>query len=518
MAKNPRIKRSGVELEFTYEEILELKKCAEDPVYFIKKYVKIQHPKLGSIPFELYGYQERLVLSYKDNRFNIVLSARQTGKSATSAAFLLWYSIFNKNKTVLIASNKNANAMEMIHRIRFAYEELPLWLKPGVTEDGWNKHSVAFENGTRIISTATSEDSGRGLAISLLYLDEFAFVKPNIQDEFWTSILPTLSTGGSCIITSTPNGDANRFAMLWRSAEVGVLNDDILFVPTRVRWDEPPGRDDTFKRQMIGAIGELMWRQEYECEFLSSDALLIDTMAVEIITKQAKKHIGVRNEIIFWDNIKEGQTYLVSVDPATGAGKDFGVIEAFHFPSLEQIAEYRSNTMDSNKMYLKLSWLLKAFESKHCTVYFTVENNGVGEGMIALYQNDENVSETAEFVCEEGKSRLGMTTTGPSKLKACLSFKQLVEKSKMTIHSPILIKEIKTYVRRQGSYNAQVGSTDDCIAATLLIVRMINEIASYEQDAFDKLYTIDQSDIHEGFEDFNDTEYDENEEPDPLIM
>lgn len=210
--------------------------------------------------------------------------------SITSAIYLLWYAMFHFEKTILIASNKNAGAMEMIHRIRFAYEELPYWLKAGITEDGWNKHQVGFDNGSRIISTATSEDSGRGLSISKLFLDEFAFVPPAVQSAFFTSIMPTLATGGSCIMTSTPNGDNDMFAQIWRSAiagsTVGMEDEEgkdggksegrefnrIGFAPLEVRWDQPPGRDEKFKQKQIGLIGLLRWQQEYEC--LSKHAII----------------------------------------------------------------------------------------------------------------------------------------------------------------------------------------------------------------------------------------------------
>ena len=168
-SKNPLIKRAHEPTEYSTNQVHELLRCSTDPVYFIKHYVKIQHPMKGTIPFDLYRYQESLVEKFHKNRLNIVLSARQTGKSAVSAAFLLWFAIFHEDKTVLIVSNKNDNAMEMIARIRFAYENLPLWLKPGITDDGWNKHNVGFDNGSRIMSQATSESSGRGFSISLLY-------------------------------------------------------------------------------------------------------------------------------------------------------------------------------------------------------------------------------------------------------------------------------------------------------------------------------------------------------------
>lgn len=519
--KNKNIKSANEVVEYTPEQLLELKKCMNDPIHFAKTYVKIQHPKRGAIPFKLYDYQERLMLAFKNNRYNIVLSARQTGKSITSAIFLLWYACFHDDKNILIASNKEKGAKEMIHRIRYAYENLPFFLKPGVTEDGWNKHSVAFDNGSRINSTATSEDSGRGESISLLFLDEFAFVKPGIQEEFWTSILPTLSTGGNCIMSSTPNGDADKFAQLWRESQVGLKvdmseatdedgepiqkellgNEEVTFIPHHVRWDEPPGRDETFKKQQISLLGELKWRQEYECEFLSSDALLIDSRVSSNLLKLTYPPKYIKNEIVFWDDIKENSTYLVGVDPSTGSGRDFSVIQVFEFPSMTQVAEYRANSMSSPEVYAKLKWLLGLVDNKGSIAYFSIENNGVGEGIIALYLNDENPPD-AEFVSEEGSKRYGMVTTNKTKVKACVNLKQIVESGKIHINSKILITEIKTFVRKRASYEAQYGSTDDCISATLIVLRMLEEIAAYDQDAFNRLYTYDENDYLDGDDDF----------------
>jgi len=494
--KNERIKAANQRTSYTLEQIEELKRCAEDVVYFCKKYIKVRHPVKGSIPFVLYPYQEKMIKLYQENRFSVVLSARQTGKSATSAIYLLWYAMFHDDKTILIASNKNAGAMEMIYRIQYAYEELPSWLKPGVTEDGWNKHAIGFDNGSRIISTATSEDSGRGMAISLLFLDEFAFVPPNVQDAFWTSISPTLSTGGSCIVTSTPNGDSNLFAQIWRSAEagniVGEAEQQIAFASQKVEWNEPPGRDDKFKQQQIAIIGELRWRQEFLCEFLSSDALLIDTTITQAIENKVKGTPSkVINGFTFWRDPKAGETYLVGVDPSTGSGSDYSVIECFHFPSMEQVAEIRTNTMSSSTLYTKLKWLINVFEQRGCTTYFSIENNGVGEGLISLYMNDENPPSYAELVSESNGNKMGMNTNVRTKIRSCINFKEMLERGRITLFSKILFTEVKNFVKKRGSYQAQLGSTDDCISACLIVVRILEEISSYETGAFEKLYTYD---------------------------
>jgi hypothetical protein len=480
MAKNRFIKGAHESTEFTPEQVLEFEKCMGDPLYFIETYVKIVHPTKGAVNFKLYDYQRDLITMYYENRDVIILSARQTGKSTTAAAYLLWYSIFNFDKTALIASNKEKGAKEMIARIRYAYEQLPMWLKPGVLDDGWNKHSVGFDNGSRIESTATSESSGRGMSISLLYLDEFAFVSPNIAEEFWTAIAPTLATGGDCIITSTPNGDMNLFAQLWRGAETGVNG----YVSKWVKWDEPPGRGEEFKEDQIGKIGQRKWNQEYECVFLSSDALLLDSIWIVQETRRFEKAKDFPpmfdlREVHFWKKIEKGKTYLIGVDPSTGSGEDF---------------TFRSNSMSPPHVYNILKNIIKFIERGGGSVYFSVENNGVGEGIISLYEADERPPEFAEFVSEPGATRRGMTTTPKSKMRACVNFKEMVEKGNLHLNSVMTLKELKMYVRKQGSYAAQTGGTDDSISSILIIMRLLEEISSFDQEAYNKLYAFSEDD------------------------
>ncbi len=260
-SKNPRLKKAFEPVEYTPEQILEVQKCANDPIYFIKNYVYIKHPIRGQIKFALYTYQEEMIHNFLRYNFNINLLSRQVGKTESISAYILWFSIFNEDKTIVIAANKSSNAMEIIAKIQNAYEELPNWLKPGIDENSWNKHECKFDNRSRIISEATSKDTGRGKAVSLLYVDEMAFVKDHMQKEMWDSVWPTLSTGGSLIISSTPNGDINLFAELWRGAELGINP----LHPFTVPWNAPPGRDEKFKEEQIGALGLLKWQQEYEC-------------------------------------------------------------------------------------------------------------------------------------------------------------------------------------------------------------------------------------------------------------
>jgi len=202
-ASNPKlIKSPGIKIEYTPEMIQELKICSKDPIYFIERYVRIQHPILGDIPFKMYDFQKRIIRSYLSHRWNVVLTSRQIGKTVTSACYLLWYAIFRFDSNILITSRRNSDAMDIVTKVRYAYEGLPDWLRPGARE--YSKHVIAFDNGSRISAEATTENTGRGQAITILYLDEFAFVPPGIAEQFWTSITPTLSclTGGTMVLTS----------------------------------------------------------------------------------------------------------------------------------------------------------------------------------------------------------------------------------------------------------------------------------------------------------------------------
>jgi hypothetical protein len=292
MAKNSSLKKPGELHEYSNDMVHELLRCSRDPVYFIENYCKIVHPVRGLVNFALYDYQKEMVNLFAQNRFAILCASRQSGKSQTSCAFLLWYALFNELKTILIVSNKASGAKEMIQRITFMYEHLPFWIKPGINPNNWNKMSIEFDNKSKIVSEATTANSGRGLSISLCFCDEFAFVgssntgtsSAEVAEAFWTSLSPTLATGGSCIIASTPNGDDNLYASIWRGAETKSNGFSSLLVP----WNIVPGRDEAFKQQEIGKIGKLKWEQEYECLRGDSmvEVLVNDSEVIKISIKE----------------------------------------------------------------------------------------------------------------------------------------------------------------------------------------------------------------------------------------
>lgn len=244
----------------------------------------------------------------------------------------------------------------------------------------------------------------------------------------------------------------------------------------------------------------------HNCKFLSNDPLLIDTVVMSNLTNVVRgiQPIGRSGEVVWYKRPSAGMTYLIGVDPATGTGSDFTTMVAYEFPSLEQVAEFRSNTMSSPLAYHTLKKMLNVFEKAQATTYFSVENNGVGEGIIALYEADEQPPQTAEFVSEAGAARKGMTTTGKSKMKACLTFKEMVERDAIVVKSSALVAEMKQFVRKGNSYSAKSGGTDDLIMGSLIAIRLLEEIASYDQLAYDKLYT-------HAYVNPSESEYDDND-------
>jgi hypothetical protein len=498
------IKKANATDEYSKNNITELKLCMNDPIYFMTNYVTVQHPKKGAMKFELYDYQTEMVDCIHNNRNVCILASRQLGKTTVVAMYILWFALFNKDKKCIIASKAMNHATEIMARIKYAYEELPNWLKAGCKF--YNRTSIEFDNGSKIMCEATSEKTGRGESPSILMIDEIAFISRRIQEAMWASITPALSTGGKFILTSTPNGDGDLFANIWRGANSGANN----FKPLQVMWYQHPDRDQAYYDDMLSKLGELITRQELGCEFLSSDALLISSIKLQQIRGKTHHHEDMGFK--FWVPPEElggaGKTYLVSIDPATGNGKDFSVIEIFDFPKLNQIAEWRSNDIDIPLLYAKVKWVLNKLSAQigrgRAEVLWTFERNGIGEAMVALFNNDEKQPEFAELFSDV-PGKFGVYTTGKTKIISCLQLKMLVEKvtNGLKINSETLIFELKNFIAKGGSYEGKAGATDDCVMATVGITRLIKRLAEYNDDAFKQVNEyVDPDDLSEdGFGD-----------------
>lgn len=503
--KNPQLKSAFAQEEYTPENIIELKKCMADPVYFMQNYIKVVHPKNGAVPFVLYDYQVDMVNAIHLNKDTVMLASRQMGKTTVVAMYILWFALFQSEKTCIIASKAMGHATEIMSRIKFAYEELPSWLKAGLKF--YNRTSIEFDNKSKIKCEATSEKTGRGDSPAILFIDEIAFISRRIQEEMWASITPSLSTGGKFILTSTPNGDGDLFATIWRGANAGTNS----FFPLLSMWHQHPDRGEEYYQEMLGKLGELKCRQELGCEFLSSDALLISSL--KLIQLRSSRPLYEDMGFKFWKNEDDiggqGKTYLVGLDPATGSGKDYTVIEVFEFPSLEQVAEWRSNEINIPLVYAKLKWILqKLSEPKgrgRADVLWTFERNGIGEAVSVLYQNDDKQPEHPELYSDSPNSpnKFGVFTSGKTKVLSCLQLKMLVEKINggLLIHSATLLEELKNFVAKGGTYEAKGGATDDAVMATIIVIRLLKRLSEYDDEAFKKVNEYVTPDENDSFGD-----------------
>ena len=480
---------------YTSTQIDEFAKCADPvngPHFFLENFFYIQHPTKGRMLYQPYDYQRRLIDTYHNFRFSISMMPRQTGKSTTAAGYLLWYANFVPDSTILVAAHKYTGSQEIMQRIRYAYESVPDHIRAGAVD--YNKGSLTFDNGSRIVSATTTENTGRGMSISLLYADEFAFVRPTIATEFWTSISPTLATGGKAIITSTPNSDEDQFALLWKGAnrcedeygnptEVGMNG----FRAYRSFWHEHPDRDETWAQQQRAALGVERFRREMDCEFILADESLI--APAKLIDLVGHDPLYKTGEVRWYKRPEPNRIYCVALDPSLGTGGDPAAIQIFEANSTEQVAEWRHNRTDipaQIRIFADIIRHINDTVKDPKSIYYTVENNTIGEAAlisIAEY-GEENIQ--GYFLSEPGagtrRFRKGFNTTNKPKIAACAKLKNLIETGRMQIHSRNLISEFKTFVAHGTSYAAKPGETDDLVMATLLVVRMLQILQSYHSD------------------------------------
>lgn len=473
------------------KELQDFIKCCDPntgPMYFMDNFFYIQHPTKGSMVYHPWPYQERLIETYHKYRYSISLMPRQTGKSTSAAGYLLWYAMFVPDSTILIAAHKYTGAQEIMQRIRYAYENCPDYIKAGVTT--YNKGSLDFENGSRIVSATTTENTGRGMSITLLYLDEFAFVRPTIAQEFWTSITPTLATGGKAIITSTPNSDEDQFALIWKLAnkcedeygnktELGVNG----FKAYRAHWQEHPERDEKWAEQMKAQLGEDRFRREIGCEFIIADETLI--APTTLIDLEGVEPLYRQGQIRWYKKPERGQIYCVGLDPSLGTGGDPAAIQIFEANTTTQIGEWKHNRTtipEQIKLIAQICRYIEECTGESTNIYYSIENNSIGEAaLISLAEfGESNIPGT--MLSEPGKSRKGFNTGPKSKLAACAKFKTLVETKRLKINSHSLVTELKSFVASGGSYAAKIGDTDDLVMASLLVTRMFQVLSDYHYD------------------------------------
>ena len=500
------VKKAHAQIKYTLEEVQHLEKCmdpVDGPLYFAKNFIKIQHPVRGSIPFEPYEFQERLIHAYHNNKQCIAMLPRQMGKTTCAVAYLLWYTMFVPDVQVLIAAHKYEGARDIMDRYRYAYENLPDFIRAGVYS--YNRNTIEYDNGSRIQATTTTENTGRGKSLSLIYCDEFAFVQPPEKaKEFWTALSPTLATGGKAIITSTPNSDEDQFAMIWTEAnkkfdEFG--NETALgqngFFPFFAHWNEHPDRDDAWARIEKAKIGEERFRREFECEFLIFDETLINS--VKLVELQGSDPYMTMGQTRWYKDIDPRATYLVALDPSLGTGGDYGAIQVYEMPSMTQVAEWHHNETPVQQQVKHMREILRYIHDRSeekgsiPQIYYSVENNNLGEAALIVIGDIGEENFPGLFLSEPirkghvRKFRKGFNTTHRTKITACSILKNMVETNKMKIHSKPLISELKTFVATGLGFKAKSGEHDDLVSSTLLIVRMAEVLADWDPQVYEKM-------------------------------
>lgn len=499
------VKKAHKKIKYTDKMMADLQKCSDPvtgPMYFMENFLQIQHPTKGSIQFEPFDFQKKLVKNYHGNRFSINMLPRQTGKTTCASAYLLWYAMFVPDSQILIAAHKYAGAQDIMNRFRYAYESVPDFIRPGIYS--YNRNTIEFDNGSRVKATTTTENTGRGMSLSVIYCDEFAFVNPpNKAKEFWTALSPTLATGGKCIITSTPNSDEDQFALLWKEACKNLdENGEVMktgvngFASYKAHWSEHPDRDEEWARDEKSRIGIERFRREHECEFIIYDETLIN--AIKLVDLAPKEPYERHGQVRWYKKPRAGHAYMASLDPSLGTGGDYAAIQVFELPGMIQCAEWQHNNTPIQGQIRVLKDIVNSIDKtvtthsqKSSEIYYSVENNTIGEAALMAIQDHGEENIKGLFVSEPIKRghvrrfRKGFNTTHKAKISACAKLKEYIENDKMTVSSKNLISELKTFVAAGQSFSAKPGEHDDLVSATLLICRMINVIAGWDQ----KLYT-----------------------------
>ncbi len=445
-------------------------KCASDPVHFMKKYCMIQHPQRGRIPFQLYPFQEKVLTLFQDNPYSIILKSRQLGISTLGAGYSLWLMLFHKDKNVLCIATKQDTAKNMVTKVKFMYENLPSWLKIDAPEN--NKLTLRLSNGSQIKATSASSDAGRSEAVSLLLIDEAAFID-NIG-EIWASAQQTLATGGGCIALSTPYGTGNWFHQTWVRAE-NAEND---FLPIKLPWYVHPERDQTWRDRQDELLGDpRMAAQECDCDFSTSGDTVFYAEYLEFYEqtyiKDPLEKRGADQNLWIWEPADYSRTYLVVADVARGDGKDYS---AFHILDIEtntQVAEYRGQL--GTKEY---GHLLVGIATEYNEALLVVENASIGwstiqtiidRGYTNLYYSSKSDSSRADSYFDKymdtSKMVPGFSMTSRVRPLIIGKVQEYVNDKSVTIQSKRLLEEMKVFMWKNGRAEAQQGYNDDLVMA-----------------------------------------------------
>jgi len=475
---NPLLKKSRRKIPWTQEQVQEWIKCSQDPVYFAEKYIKIVHVDHGFIPIVLYDYQKEIIEKVQNNRRVTVVTSRQAGKTTTAAAIILHYILFNDHKTVALLANKGDAAREILERIKNAYEALPDWLQQGVEE--WNKGSITLENGCKVIAAATSSSAIRGKSISLLYIDEAAFVEN--WDEFFASVFPTISSGETTkvLFTSTPNG-LNHFYKTCMGAREGTNGYQYVEVP----WQQVPGRGEEWRKETLAAMDfdHEKFAQEFECAWLGSSGTLISGAVLKSLV--AAQPIASRDGLTVYKEKQLDRRYCIVVDVSRGKGLDYSAFQVIDITQMpyEQVCTFKNNMITP----LDFASIIYTISKSYNEATVLVEINDIG-GQVAdsLYFDyeceniifTENAGARGKRISagfSKGAAERGIRTTKTVKSIGCSMLKLLIEQRQLIINDHATIHELSRFSRKGTSYEAESGCNDDLVMCLVLFAWMSDQ-------------------------------------------
>jgi hypothetical protein len=465
-------------------------KCAQDPAHFMKKYCHIQHPQRGRVIFNLYPFQEKVLHLLRDNPYSIILKSRQLGISTLSAGYSLWMMLFQKDKNILCIATKQETARNMVTKVKFMYDNLPSWLKIDADEN--NKLSLRLSNGSQIKATSASSDAGRSEAVSLLLIDEAAFIDQ--IGEIWASAQQTLATGGGAIVLSTPYGTGNWFHKTWVSAE----NNENDFLPIRLPWYVHPERDEAWRKRQDELLGDpRIAAQECDCDFSTSGDTVFHSEWIEFIKETTiqdpVERRGVDQNLWIWEPADYSREYMVIADVARGDGKDFSACHVMDIQTNTQVAEYRGQLPPK-----EFGYFLTGLATEYNNALLVVENANIGwatldaiieRGYRNLYQSPKSDQLTADSYLRvfEGNSEMvpGFTMSMRTRPLCINKFREFVGDRSVTIRSKRLLEEMKVFIWRNGRPEAQSGYNDDLVMSFGIGMFLRDTSLKFQQQSLD---------------------------------
>jgi len=445
-------------------QIKEIIKCGKNPIHFFNKHVKIQHPIRGAIPFNTYEFQDDCVNDFNEHRFNIILKSRQLGLSTITAAYCAWLAIFHKDKNILVIATKLSVAQNFIRKVKFIIKSMPKWLLlPAIVNN--NKQAIEFSNGSTVKAIPTSEDAGRSEALSLLIVDEAAFVRN--FDTLWTGLYPTLSTGGRAIVLSTPNGVGGQYYDLWIQAE----NGENIFNPIKLPWDVHPDRDTNWFDDETKNMSRQQIAQELLCDFQASGDTFLQVEDIEYIRNWIRPPIekwGPDMGVWVWDYPLKSKKYIISADVSRGDAQDYSTFHIIDTEASAVVAEYRGKLPPD-----RFAQVLAEAGRRYNDALICPENNSYGYALIMKlvemnYPTMYFPSEKERYSFMYGSKdigKIGFQTNAKTRNQILTKLEEVLRTKQVLVKSSRLYEELKTFIWKNGKAQAQRGQNDDLIMA-----------------------------------------------------